>query len=522
MSKEKIGASSAAPVGNATGIETKKGPRSADVSLRDLAASIGAHAEAHKSEDPGWSKVKSAADAVRNGVKSEIARLISEFREIDDPAAKGFQAELSVLVAGKKTGALKTGNVIASEKVAHALPKTAVAPSATSADNPGKIIEHPAAPGNAALQCFSVAISKLQPHPRVKGKFNIDAKEFAALKANMAIVKFDPRHPIIVVSDGKGGFWVADGLSRLRAALELGITDVFIMVVEFGSDEELDYFIATTQLLRRECTDAVLLTAAAIIIPIEERKAKEERQGARNELATSTHEKVKVPVSTSDAVGLILHRSGSTVDKIKKILANPEYSRKVKADEIKIAGAYREIMAAQRPTKPAKTDKPADTADDGDQTPMGSKAADENKGKTAIPAGDAKTGTVEPDTRDAGKQNADAQQDAKAPVADAPRITRQADDETAVPAIQDNTVTLFPVPEKLLAFLLTFAPESSRQKIYGLLTGCPRETRDFIKKQLGGIKEPSLRKTQGHPNPKDKLTLGMSKKRKHRHHDGTA
>ncbi|MCX6984063.1 MAG: ParB/RepB/Spo0J family partition protein, partial [Lentisphaerae bacterium] len=491
----------AAPVGKAN--ENKQGTQGtgeADVSLRELAASIMAYAEAHKSDDPGWSKVKSAAEAVHNGVKSEIARLIRELAEINDTDAQGYQAELSVLLANKNNEDLNKGR--------RTMPDKANGPLAV--------------PGICALQCFSVPIGKLQVHSRANGKFKIDDKEFAALKANMSEIGFDPRHPIIVVRDGEAAYLVVDGVTRLRAAQELGITEVYVMLTEFKSDESMDYFIATTQLLNRECTDAVLLTVAAIIIPIEERKAKEERQGARNKLATSTHKKAEVTISTSDAVGLILHRSGSTVDKIKKILANPEYSRKVKTDEIKIAGAYREIMAAQRPPKPAETDKPADNADDGDQAPMGSKADDENRGEAMDLAGEDSPLTVEPDARDAGKQNAVTQQDAKAPVAVPPQITRQADDTPATPAIQDNTITLLPVPEKLLAFLLTFAPESSRQKIYGLMTVCPTETREFIKKHLAGVEATSKQKTQSRSNPKDKLTLRTSGKRKPRHKDGTA
>ncbi len=40
----------------------------ADVSLRKLADDIMAYAETHKSSEPGWAKVKSAAEAVHNGI----------------------------------------------------------------------------------------------------------------------------------------------------------------------------------------------------------------------------------------------------------------------------------------------------------------------------------------------------------------------------------------------------------------------------------------------------------------------
>ncbi len=316
------------------------------------------------------------------------------------------------------------------------------------------------APTGAVPTCFSVGIGKLSPHPRVMDVFPIDDREFEALKANMSEIGFDPRRPVVAVADGKGGYLVVDGLSRLRAAQELGITEVYVMLVEFPNDEELDYFIATTQLLRRECTDPVLLTVAAIIIPVEERKAREERQGARKDLpATSTHKKAEVAMSTSDAVGLILHRSGSTVDKIKKVLANPEYIRKVKEDGIKISFAYREIMSVEKP-KPKKADEEGVNAKGAENGPKAPQAAFKaGEGNTDLPeeSGNDDTGDVE-DT--------------------------------------------LPVPETLLVALVDFLPEAQFSKIRRLLKGCSSQTAEFIELRLDGrTSEPKKTRTQAKSDP---------------------
>ena len=311
-------------------------------------------------------------------------------------------------------------------------------------------------------KCFKVAINKLSPHPRVKDVFPIDDREFEALKANMSEIGFDPRRPVVAVADGKGGYLVVDGLSRLRAAQELGITEVYVMLVEFPNDEELDYFIATTQLLRRECTDPVLLTVAAIIIPVEERKAREERQGARTDLpATSTHKKAEVAMSTSDAVGLILHRSGSTVDKIKKVLANPEYIRKVKEDGIKISAAYRKIMAVEKPkpTKPAEEAAAAQGAGNGLEAP---KAA----GKT----GDGDM-PEESGNNDAGD-------------------------------VEDK----LNVSEALLTALVDFVPEAQFAKIRSLFTGCSSQAVEIIEHCLDRrAPEPKEKQARKKSTPPTKL-----------------
>lgn len=103
MTKVKVGAGTAGPVGNAN--EIKNNPRFCvdAASTRELAGSIRDYAEAHKSSDSAWSKLKSAADAVHNGVESEISRMIRALVEIDDQAARGFQSKFLDLVEEKPT-----------------------------------------------------------------------------------------------------------------------------------------------------------------------------------------------------------------------------------------------------------------------------------------------------------------------------------------------------------------------------------------------------------------------------------
>lgn len=486
----------------------KDGSRPVDDCLSKLAASIREYAESHKSSDSGWVQVKSSAAGVHNGLSSDIPRLIRDLGDIKGEDAKGFSVELSVLLGARKLPVAE--------------PKTVVTRMATDNDNLG--VEHKCedsdarsnagsnagATGHTAVteistpRCFSVEIGKLQPHPRANGKFKIDDKEFAALKANMSEIGFDPRHPVIVVSDGKGGYLVVDGMSRLRAAQELGKKDVFIMLTEFESDEAVDYFIATTQLLRRDFTDAVLMTVAAIIIPIEERRAKA-RQGTRSDLpTTSTHKKVEVSILSSDAVGLILHRSGSTVDKIKKILANPEYSAKVMADEIKITPAYREIMAAQRTLKPAKTDKQANAGLDAKANGVQETIADENS-EMATPAYGARIDTVEPDDQNIAKQNEDIPADVKAPVADPACSLQRCGGAPKEPETQSDGISAG--TKRLLVAIASNVIETAKAGIRELLADCDPGIAAVVRQCLEDNTETGHHRVQSKKNSATELTF---------------
>lgn len=312
---------------------------------------------------------------------------------------------------------------------------------------------------SADPKCFWVAMCKLQPHLRAVHVFIIYDSEFAALKASMKLFGFDPRHPIIVVDDGKGGYLVVDGLSRLRAAKELGITEVYVILVEFSNDEALDYFIATSQLLRRECNDAVIMAAAAIIIPIEECRAKQ-RQGARTDLpSTSTRKKAEVPMSTSDTVGLILHRAGSTVDKIKKVLANPEFKAKVMKGGTSISAAYAEIMAAERAIR----------------TPSVIQSASAKKAAAV-------TVSEQLVSKPLSRPAPDDQSTEQAVKPKTTSTTDLFDDSagTAVLVRDDEYGDVFPIPGLLLAAMIKHIDKVGFPEIRKLLSGCNARTAEFM------------------------------------------
>ena len=191
-----------------------------------------------------------------------------------------------------------------------------------------------------------VPVRQLDPHPLVKDFFARDESTFAALKESMFLRGFDHAHPLTVVEGPNGRWLVVDGNTRM-AALPPDLEYVPVTVVSFTSDAELLAFVARTQLFRRNTSDPELLKAAEILIPIEEERAKE-RRGRLPRLKPSAPNDADPFMSSSKAVGLMLNRSKSTVDRIKRILRDRMMRGRVLKGKISIAAAYAKLNRLDR------------------------------------------------------------------------------------------------------------------------------------------------------------------------------
>lgn len=207
--------------------------------------------------------------------------------------------------------------------------------SSSSSEKPPPAAEHRMVP-----------VLQLDSHPLVKDFFQRDESTFAALKESMFLRGFDHAHPLTVVEGPNGRWLVVDGNTRL-AALPPDLEYVPVIVVTFPSDAELLAFVARTQLFRRNTSDPELLKAAEILIPIEEARAKE-RRGRMPKLKPSASNDADIFMSSSKAVGAMLNRSKSTVDRIKRILRDGMMRGRVLKGKISISAAYAKLMRLDR------------------------------------------------------------------------------------------------------------------------------------------------------------------------------
>lgn len=110
-------------------------------------------------------------------------------------------------------------------------------------------------------------VAELKPHPRqVELYGDLSNHEFQALKEDIATNGL--RQPIEIAPDET----VIDGHQRLRALLELGITDVEVFICTGLTDEEVDERFIQSNLLRRQLDPVAKARAVKALAEIEHRK----------------------------------------------------------------------------------------------------------------------------------------------------------------------------------------------------------------------------------------------------------
>ncbi len=203
--------------------------------------------------------------------------------------------------------------------------------------------------------------SMIRKNPVACKVFRVDPKKKELVKSRMREIGFDPGFPALVVEMPDGTYQLCDGHTRLECAEELDIVDIPVIVVEYDSELEMLRAMVVAQVFRRECSDAVILAAVEILLPIEEAKAKE-RQGKRNDIKTtsaSAETEVQPPTSCSLAIAHLVGRSKSMVDRLKSISKDPAMKERVLNEELSISEAYRQLTSADKHAEKKKDGKPS-------------------------------------------------------------------------------------------------------------------------------------------------------------------
>ena len=191
-----------------------------------------------------------------------------------------------------------------------------------------------------------VPITQLEPHPLAKDFFQRDDATFGTIRESIKVNGFDPGHPLTVIRVGKDRYQVVEGQTRFAAAQ--GVVKVVpIVVVAFRSEAEMTEYIVRSELFRRKLSDSILLKAAEVLIPIEEERATHRRGRKSGEKNNASHE-AEFFSSSSKAVGLLLDRSKSSIDRIKRVLLDPGMKAAVLKGEIGISAAYRQLTALDK------------------------------------------------------------------------------------------------------------------------------------------------------------------------------
>ena len=153
-----------------------------------------------------------------------------------------------------------------------------------------------------------IETEKIQLHDDLKNIFVIDPSDLEHIKKDMSLNGFHNCTPIVCI-DIAGTIYVCDGHTRYRAAKELGLTHIYVIVKPWSLEDAIDYAI-NAQANRRNITDMELLRRIELV-------DKPKAQGSRTDLA-SKDAKLKQGKSSAQTAKL-LGTSQATVERARAV-----------------------------------------------------------------------------------------------------------------------------------------------------------------------------------------------------------
>ncbi|GBU27097.1 hypothetical protein R84B8_00620 [Treponema sp. R8-4-B8] len=108
--------------------------------------------------------------------------------------------------------------------------------------------------------------SEIKIHPEISGFFSIKKDVKEKIVSSMKQTGFDPAEPVVIGKIKGLGEFVVDGHTRLEAAKEAGLEEIFVDFKDFDSLEEAKHYTFKRQASRRNLTQGEILKAASQLI----------------------------------------------------------------------------------------------------------------------------------------------------------------------------------------------------------------------------------------------------------------
>jgi len=155
------------------------------------------------------------------------------------------------------------------------------------------------------------------------------------VKESMAEWGYDQSQPIIVWDEGQA---IIDGHTRLRAAQEVGITELPVHYKNFADEDEALVYAIHLQRNRRNLTDAEILRCIEALDRKRKQGEGQEREGGKFQPKASDEAIGKSACETARVVGI----SRAKVEPVRAVLeyGDPEVVRAVKEGRLTIHRAY--------------------------------------------------------------------------------------------------------------------------------------------------------------------------------------
>ncbi|OGV52929.1 MAG: hypothetical protein A2017_09270 [Lentisphaerae bacterium GWF2_44_16] len=193
---------------------------------------------------------------------------------------------------------------------------------------------------NTSNLITGVLSSELLAHNVIANLFPIDERIYQSILANMKKDGFNKAYPLQVIENAEEkNYLVYDGLTRMKAAQELGLKEVPVLICQdkMNHDEILQKAIEI-QSNRRPSSDEVQFICIEKLLEIAASQAKA-RQGTRNDLKEGADKSESI--SANAYIARIINKSQNYVRQARAIMKDPTLKEKVISGELTLDAAYK-------------------------------------------------------------------------------------------------------------------------------------------------------------------------------------
>ncbi len=183
-----------------------------------------------------------------------------------------------------------------------------------------------------------IKIDEIKIDPEISKIFDIPDKVLKEIVSKMKEAGYDESQPIVI---WKGTNILVDGHTRLTAAKEAGLTSIPVAEKEFKNKEEALLYTFERQAVRRNLTNAEILTAAKMM---PERKAQDGKGRAAEVLAA----KLGVSASTIYHARAVL-KAVEEAPKGDKVPS--QIQKEIKSGKKSLKRGYKDLLQHQNPDR---------------------------------------------------------------------------------------------------------------------------------------------------------------------------
>ncbi|MEI6135606.1 MAG: DUF5131 family protein [Desulfomonile sp.] len=195
------------------------------------------------------------------------------------------------------------------------------------------------------------SVKNIERHPDIKTLFAINPVILEKVQTSMSRRGFDEEHPIILGDiKGEANVCVVDGHTRLSAAVNLGLTEIPVVIKAFDSLLDAVHYAVQAQANRRNLTDGELLRVIETVDRLKERGGGRDVETGKYSERPKASDEAKGDGKSASQTAKTVGTSRAKVEKARAINkdADEETIAAVTSGEKSLNKAYQETQEKKK------------------------------------------------------------------------------------------------------------------------------------------------------------------------------